>query len=202
MPSLYDIKPRFQALLRPTAERLARAGVSANAVTLLAAGLSVLLGLVLAVTGWSWLLLLYPPFLLLRMGLNAIDGMLAREFFRPTPLGALLNEIGDMVSDAALYLPLALFLPAPPWLMAVTVLLAVIGEAAGIAAQTIGARRRYDGPFGKSDRALAFSALALAAYFNILAPALWMPFVLGALLLLAALTILNRMRAALAEVGA
>lgn len=202
MPSLYDIKPRFQALLRPTAARLARAGVSANAVTLLAAGLSVLLGLVLAVTGWPWLLLLYPPFLLLRMGLNAVDGMLAREFFRPTPLGALLNEAGDMVSDAALYLPLALLLPAPPWLIVVTVLLAVIGEAVGITAQAIGAKRRYDGPFGKSDRALAFSALALAAYFNILAPALWMPFVLGALLLLAALTILNRMRAALAEVGA
>ena len=47
------------------------------------------------------------------MMLNALDGMLAREFDRPTPLGALLNEIGDLVSDAALYLPLALLLPAP-----------------------------------------------------------------------------------------
>lgn len=202
MPSLYDIKPRFQALLRPTAARLAEKGISANAVTLAAAGLSVLLGLLAAATGWSWLLLLYPPFLLLRMGLNAIDGMLAREFFQPTPLGALLNEIGDMVSDAALYLPLALLLPAPPWLVVLIVLLAVIGEAAGIAARTIGAGRRYDGPFGKSDRALAFSVLAVAAFFQILAPALWMPLVLGALLLLAALTILNRVRAALAESGA
>ena len=202
MPSLYDIKPRFQGLLRPTAAGLARKGVSANAVTLAAAGLSVLLGLVIAATGWAWLLLLYPPFLLLRMALNAIDGMLAREFFRPTPLGGLLNEVGDMVSDAALYLPLALLLPAPPWLVVVIVLLAVIGEAAGIAGRTIGAGRRYDGPFGKSDRAFAFSVLAVAAFFQILAPALWMPLVLGALLLLSVLTILNRVRAALAEIGA
>lgn len=201
MPSLYDIKPKFQALLRPAAARLAERGVGANAVTLAAAGLSVLLGLAVAATGWSWLLLLYPPFLLLRMALNAIDGMLAREFFRPTPLGALLNEIGDMVSDAALYLPLALLLPAPPWLVVLTVLLAVIGEAAGIAARTIGAGRRYDGPFGKSDRALAFSVLAVAAFFQVLAPPLWMPLVLAALLLLSILTILNRVRAALAEIG-
>jgi CDP-diacylglycerol--glycerol-3-phosphate 3-phosphatidyltransferase len=202
MPSLYDIKPRFQALLRPIAARLAQRGVSANAVTLAAAGLSVLLGLVTAITGWSWLLLLYPPFLLLRMALNAIDGMLAREFFKPTPLGALLNEVGDMVSDAALYLPLALLLPVPPWLVVVTVMLAVIGEAAGVAARSIGASRRYDGPFGKSDRALAFSILAITAQIQVLAPALWMPLVMAALLLLSVLTILNRIRAALAEIGA
>ncbi|MGK9170643.1 CDP-alcohol phosphatidyltransferase family protein [Inquilinus limosus] len=201
MPSLYDIKPRFQALLRPAAARLAEAGVGANALTLAAAGLSVLLGLVTAITGWSWMLLLYPPFLLLRMALNAVDGMLAREFFRPTPLGALLNEVGDMVSDAALYLPLALLLPAPPWLVVITILLAMIGEAAGIAARTIGASRRYDGPFGKSDRALAFSILAVAAFFQVLAPPLWMPLVLAALLLLSILTIMNRVRAALAEIG-
>jgi CDP-diacylglycerol--glycerol-3-phosphate 3-phosphatidyltransferase len=78
----------------------------------------------------------------------------------------------------------------------------VIGEAAGVAARTIGASRRYDGPLGKSDRALAFSILAVAAFFQVLAPALWMPLVLAALLLLALLTILNRVRAALAEIGA
>lgn len=202
MASLYDIKPRFQALLRPAAARLAERGIGANAVTLAAAGLSVLLGLVVAATGRPWLLLLYPPFLLLRMALNAVDGMLAREFFQPTPLGSLLNEVGDMVSDAALYLPLALLLPAPPWLVVLIVLLAMIGEAAGIAARTIGAGRRYDGPFGKSDRALAFSILAVAAFFQLLAPPLWMPLVLAALLLLSILTIMNRVRAALAEIGA
>ena len=36
MPSVYDIKPRFQALLRPLVRRLAAAGTTANQVTVAA----------------------------------------------------------------------------------------------------------------------------------------------------------------------
>ena len=43
----------------------------------------------------------------LRMAFNAIDGMLAREFGQQSALGAFLNELTDVVSDAALYLPFA-----------------------------------------------------------------------------------------------
>jgi CDP-diacylglycerol--glycerol-3-phosphate 3-phosphatidyltransferase len=198
MPTLYDLKPRFQAVLRPVAAWCARAGVSANAVTSAAAVMSVLLGVITAVTGSRWLLACYPLFLLLRMALNAIDGVLARELFRPTPLGALLNELGDLVSDAALYLPLAVVLPAPPWLVVVIVVVAGFAEAAGIAAATIGASRRYDGPFGKSDRALAFSVLALVAAVGV-SSARWLPAVLCVLLVLAVWTVVNRVRAAVAE---
>ena len=42
------------------------------------------------------------------MALNAIDGMLAREYGQKSRLGAYLNELGDVVSDAALYAPFAL----------------------------------------------------------------------------------------------
>lgn len=41
------------------------------------------------------------------MGLNAIDGMLAREFGQQSRLGAYLNELSDVIADAALYLSLA-----------------------------------------------------------------------------------------------
>jgi CDP-diacylglycerol---glycerol-3-phosphate 3-phosphatidyltransferase len=201
MPTLYDLKPRFQAALRPVAARCARAGVSANAVTVAAALMSGLLGVLTAVTRSRWLLLSYPLFLLLRMALNAVDGLLARELSQPTPLGALLNELGDLVSDAALYLPLALVFPAPPWIVVVIVVVAVIAEAAGIAAETSGASRRYDGPFGKSDRALAFSALAVLVAVGVPAADHWLPAVLCVLLVLAAWTVVNRVRAAVAEAG-
>src|SRR5437870_4481641 len=98
-------------MLRPLASMLARAGVKANHVTLLACALSVLIGLLL--TAWiefRGLLLIFPIFLFLRMALNAIDGMLAREFGQKTDLGAYLNELTDVVSDAFLYLPFA-YLP-------------------------------------------------------------------------------------------
>lgn len=201
MRTLYDLKPRFQAVLRPVAARCARAGLSANAVTVAAMLMSGLLGALVAVTRSRWLLLCYPVFLLLRMALNAVDGLLARELSQPTPLGALLNELGDLVSDAVLYLPLAVVFPAPSWLVVAIVVVAVIAEAAGIAAGAIGASRRYDGPFGKSDRALAFSTLAVVVAVGVPAADRWLPAVLCVLLVLAVWTVVNRVRAAVTEVG-
>ncbi|CCV08140.1 conserved hypothetical protein [Mesorhizobium metallidurans STM 2683] len=48
MPTLYALKPAFRARLRPLADRLARAGVTANQITFLAAALSIAKGLVVA----------------------------------------------------------------------------------------------------------------------------------------------------------
>ena len=173
MASVYDLKPKFQALLRPLCGRMARAGITANQVTLSAAILSVALGVAIApATRRRWSLLLLPPFLFLRMALNAIDGMLAREFGQKSRLGAVLNELGDVVSDTALYLPFAVIPGVPPLLVAVVVAIAIMTEMAGVVAVQIGVARRYDGPFGKSDRAVFFGALALA--FGLGVPAgLW-----------------------------
>src|SRR5512139_3436853 len=107
--SVYDLKPRFQALLRPLVATLARRGVTANQVTIAAVLLSLVGGALIAWRPFdAWPLLLLPLILLLRMGLNAIDGMLAREHSQQSKLGAILNELGDVVGDAAMYLPLAL----------------------------------------------------------------------------------------------
>lgn len=157
--SLYVVKPRFQELLRPLARILAKAGVTANLVTLIACGLSIEVGL-LALRSRHMLLLL-PPFFLVRMALNAIDGMLAREFGQKSPLGAYLNELGDVVSDCFLYLPFVyLHEFSPVWMVAV-IALGVITELAGNIAPAPGASRRYEGPMGKSDRAAVFGVLAL-----------------------------------------
>ncbi|MEZ5775114.1 MAG: CDP-alcohol phosphatidyltransferase family protein [Hyphomicrobiaceae bacterium] len=201
MASLYDIKPRFQALLRPRVEQLAEAGVTANEVTLAALGLSLAEGVLLYLFAGATLpLLLLPVVLLVRMALNAVDGMLAREHDQASKLGLFLNELSDMVSDAALYLPLALHPDFSGLLVAGIVVLALVGEAAGLAAQSIGASRRYDGPMGKSDRALAFGALGTFSALGLIG---W-TFVAVALALMAVLlclTIWNRVRGALAEIG-
>src|SRR3954462_9914561 len=110
--TLYGLKPRFQGLLRPLVGALARAGITANQVTVAAAVGSLAVGAVGAwQAGHRIVFLLLPVWLLVRMALNAIDGMLAREFNQKGTLGAYLNEIGDVVSDAALYAPLALIPP-------------------------------------------------------------------------------------------
>ena len=80
MPTIYQLKRHFQNLLRPLVKYLANRSVTANQVTLAAMGLSVLTGILLVIfTAIAWLWLLVPLVLLVRMALNAIDGMLARE---------------------------------------------------------------------------------------------------------------------------
>ncbi len=90
MISIYQLKPRFQALLRPMVRALAEAGVTANAVTVLAMLVSLALGALLFVAGPQRpaLFLLLPLWMFLRMAFNAVDGMLAREFGQQSALGA------------------------------------------------------------------------------------------------------------------
>lgn len=199
MPSIYQLKPRFQALLRPSVQRLYDRGVTANQVTVAAAGVSILLGLLLA---WkphaTGLFLLVPLWMLLRMALNAVDGMLAREFGQQSTLGAYLNELCDVIADAALYLPFALLPGVSPTLVVVVVLASVISEYAGVMGPLAGASRRYDGPMGKSDRAFAFGVLGAGVGVGLLA-ASWVNGLLVLILLLSFYTLYNRVRHGLTE---
>jgi CDP-diacylglycerol---glycerol-3-phosphate 3-phosphatidyltransferase len=200
--SIYELKPRFQALLRPLVVRLHGMGVTANQVTIAACAISVLLGL--------WLFFfarqaaafaLIPLWMFLRMAFNAIDGMLAREHGQQSALGAFLNELTDVLSDAALYLPFALIAPFSPFWVGTVIVLAGLSEFTGALGPTVGASRRYDGPMGKSDRAFVFGALGLYVALGWPLPAgtAWLMPLLAALV---AWTIVNRIRRALAEAGA
>lgn len=160
--TIYDLKPIFQGLLQPATRGLSRLGISANQVTLGALFASLAYGAWMLSAGGGWPFLLLPAFMLLRMALNAMDGMLARQYHQQSKLGALLNELGDVVSDAALFVPFAVLPGASPWHVMAVILLSTLTEFCGVLGQVVGAGRRYDGPFGKSDRAFAFGALGLA----------------------------------------
>jgi len=202
VPTIYDLKPRFQALLRPLANGLAKAGVTANGVTLAALLLSLAHGAWLALAPDSrWPFLLLPVTLASRMALNAIDGMVAREHGMKSPEGAVLNELGDVISDAALYLPFALVAGMNAALVVLVAIAAIIGEMAGGLGPMLGGTRRYDGPLGKSDRAFAFGLLAFLIGVG-LTPGMWSTIYLSVLLALSALTIVNRARGIVAEAKA
>ena len=197
--TLYDLKPRFQTLLRPLVRRLADAGTTANQVTLAAALGSVALGVLLCCKSNNHaLFLLLPVWLAVRMALNAIDGMLAREFGQKSRLGGYLNELCDVVSDAALLAAFALIAPfSQPTVFAV-IGLAIVAEYAGVMGPLVGASRRYDGPLGKSDRAALVGALALWIGLGLpLAP--WMAWAMPVAALLLVLTTINRVRRGLQE---
>lgn len=198
MPSIYGLKPKFQSLLRPVVNWLARIGVTANQVTIAALLLSLAVGHVIHFEHGGRSLLLLPAALFLRMALNAMDGMLAREHNQKTPLGAILNELGDVVADIGLYLPLAAVPAFDPRLVLAVVMLSVLTEMTGIIGVQIGASRRYDGPFGKSDRAFVFGLLGLLLGLGLDLGRIVF-YALFAMVLLLVATIFHRARCALRE---
>ena len=197
--SLYQLKPRFQALLRPMVQRLFHIGVTANQVTVSACVISVALSVLLCLRpDERHLFLLVPAWFILRMAFNAIDGMLAREFGQASPLGAYLNELADVVSDTALYLPFALLPGSSGWALLCIIVLAIVSEMAGVLGVTVGASRRYDGPMGKSDRAFVFGLIGLLAGSGV-ALDLLLDWIWAGVALLILVTILNRVRRGLSE---
>lgn len=201
MISIYDIKPQFQNLLRPIVRNLAKVGVTPNQVTIAAVLLSLITGgLLAAFHDNRFVFILIPVVMFVRMALNAIDGMLAKEHDMKTALGNMLNEIGDVFSDAILFLPFAIVTGLMPEVIVLIVMLSIISEMTGVLGVVIGASRRYDGPMGKSDRAFVFGLLAILLLLD------WAPPLLvnGILWVTAALIVLNiylRMKRALKEVA-
>lgn len=195
----YALKPRFQDLLRPWVALLPALGVTANQVTVVSALGSISCGAVMVRFADSRaVFVLMPIWLLARMALNAADGMLAREFRQKSALGGYLNELGDVVSDAALYAPFAFVEPFGPTGIGVLILLSMMTELAGTIGSTVGASRRYEGPMGKSDRAVVFGALGLWIGCSGPTPA-WLGWSVPLLTGLLILTVVNRVRAGIGE---
>lgn len=200
MLTLYRCKPAFQNCLRPLVHWSARQGIAPNHVTVAALLLSGAMGITICLFPQTPSVLLGLPIVSgVRMGLNAIDGLLAREYHQTTPLGAILNELGDACSDIALYLPLSLVPGIAAPAMVGVVILALLSELAGVLGWAIAKIRRYDGPMGKSDRALIVSAIAFCLGLGLeLGSGLtwvWLG-VMG----LEVVTIVNRVQATLKEV--
>ena len=167
MISIYKIKPKFQQLLMPLLKLLRRLGISPNSITIF----SILLSFVIAYFFWntsdnSSYFLIVAFGLLLRMMLNALDGMMARIYNLQSKLGEILNEVGDIVSDVAIYFPLIIFEPLRIEIAIIFILLSIINEFCGLMAKVISGERRYDGPMGKSDRAFLIGIICIVYYFT------------------------------------
>lgn len=192
MPSTYDLKNSFSKLLRPVVDRLVRLGVSANGVTWAALLLSVAYGVAIYLRPSDPLLFLFFPLvLLLRMALNNIDGVIARQYDQKTALGGYLNELCDVVSDLVLYLPFARVEGFIPEVVLLFVLSGLVAEFAGVLAHAEGKPRSYHGPATKSDRALVMGLLGIAVYAG-LEQELILNGVLGLMTLLSFVSLRNR----------
>ena len=167
MISTYKIKPAFQKLLMPLLVLLRKCGFTPNLLTVLAIILSLGLGYVFSEASTNETFYLYVALgLLFRMMLNALDGMMARIYNLQSISGEILNEVGDIVSDVAIFYPLLLIEELDFGLSFGFIILSIINEFSGVLAKSISGERRYDGPMGKSDRASLVGVLCLLFYFG------------------------------------
>lgn len=197
MISVYKLKPKFQQLLMPVLSFLNRKKITANQITV---G-SVVLSLVIAILFWnadcsSILFLVLPIGLLLRMALNALDGMMARLFNQTSKMGEVLNEVGDIVSDVLIFFPLLKFHPESLYLVAGFIVLSVINEFCGLIGKVVANDRRYDGPMGKSDRALLLGIYGILSLLHI-SITVFSGYIFAVLCLLLVLSSMTRLRKAL-----
>ena len=190
--TIYDLKPKFQALLRPIVQTLADKGITPNQVTMFAMVLSILVGATIALThGARWILLFVPLFMFVRMALNAIDGLLAQEHDMKTKRGAMFNEMSDVIADVALFLPFAFIAGVNPIYVVLFAVVGIFNEMAGVVAQTLNGERRYDGPMGKSDRVFVVGFISLLLGFGVEA-GLWVDILFMVATLLAIRSTYNR----------
>lgn len=197
MISVYKLKPKFQQLLMPILTFLHRKKVTANQITI---G-SIALSLVIAVLFWyadrmPMLFLALPIGLLFRMAFNALDGMMARLFDQTSKKGEVLNEVGDIVSDVLIFFPLLKFHPERLYLVVGFIVLSVINEFCGLIGKVVANDRRYDGPMGKSDRALLLGVYGILSLLHVSITAL-SGYIFAVLCLLLALSSITRLRKAL-----
>ena len=194
MPTLYAIKPAFVRSLQPAIALCARRGITPNALTGAALALSAGCGAALALFPAERAVLGAVAFLLLvRMALNAMDGALARQTGQSSAAGEVFNEASDVLADAVLFLPLLAVSSAAPLAVILFVLLAGWTELCGVAVKAAGGSRRYDGPLGKSDRALAVGLLLVARAAGA-PPGAWETVLFALLDGLLVLTCANRLR--------
>ena len=197
MISVYQLKPKFQELLNPVLLFLHRQKVTANQITIASIILSLIIGLLFwNADSYHWFFLSLPVGLLLRMALNALDGMMARKFNQMSKLGEVLNEVGDIISDVIIFIPLLKFQPESLYLIVVFIVLSVINEFAGLLGKAIGKDRRYDGPMGKSDRALLLGIYGIVAFIGVNISG-YSNYIFGAVILLLLLSTFTRLKKAL-----
>jgi phosphatidylglycerophosphate synthase len=195
---LYRLKPASQAIVSPIARWLVRRRVSPDVVTWAAVPVGLAGGLCLAASAAApALLLAVPVAAALRLGLNLLDGMVAREGGATHPLGELWNELGDRLADTLFIGGLAFHPDVDPRLALGAVIAAILASYIGITARAAGGRRQYGGLLSKPGR---MATLAVAAPATLLTgDPVWLTAAAWVILVGSVLTALARILAARRE---
>lgn len=167
---------RSWPVMQRTAAALARAGVSPNAISLAGMCFGIVSGVSLAATGivgqneWASITPLQRSLFAgaaacaqLRLVCNLLDGMVAVEGGRASPVGELYNELPDRVSDAATLIGAGYALSGSPEAGFVAAIFAVLTAYVRAVGKGAGQGSDFSGLMSKPKRMAVMTAASVAA---------------------------------------
>ena len=170
-------RAKFERGLAPVGRALPRAGITADALTVIGLVASAVTALLLATGHLGWALLggvfTTAP--------DVLDGSVARQSGRAGPRGAFFDSVADRASDAMIFGGVAFYLSGQGNGRGSVLALAVLACSMLISyerakAESLG----FDARGGLMERAERLAALGIGVVFGILVPMLWIMLVLTA----------------------
>jgi phosphatidylglycerophosphate synthase len=157
-----EVSSRSNGAIRAVAGALVRSAITPNQISVFSviASAMVPLGL-LAVQGWLGCLLAVAG-IQLRLLANVIDGLVAVEGGKSSPVGALYNEFPDRIADSVIFVAMgyAAGQPSLGWLCA---LLAALTAYVRVFGGAMGLAQSFSGPMAKQHRMAVATVTLLAA---------------------------------------
>ncbi len=164
---IYAIKPKFQKVLTPVKDFFVRHRIGPTTINVWGLIFSLLMGFALYYSYENkWLLIAVPVLAFIRTAFNALDGLVSRELGVASRFGEVLNELIDRISDAAIFIGLALSPYADFTLGSIVVIVILLNSYLSILSKAAGASRQYGGFMGKADRMfyLGLAAIIVLAW--------------------------------------
>lgn len=160
---------RSSALARTAVAALLRTGITPNQISLASVAVSAAgAAALLAAPDVPWLFLPVAISVQLRLACNLLDGMVAVEGGRGTPVGALYNEVPDRVADSLFLVAWGLACGAG-WLGWAAALAAMGTAYIRVLGGALGQPQDFRGPMAKQHRMALLTATCVAALVEALA---------------------------------
>lgn len=165
------LKTRGLEASRKLARAVAATGISPNAISVIGLGFAALAGLLFASTSWSpgpspWAWAAGAIFVQLRLLANMLDGMVAEDTGKKSPLGEFFNEIPDRLADVFILLGLGFARESDPFLGIAAAGLALFTAYLRVFRAAVGAGHDFGGPLAKPQRMFLVTLGALACAAN------------------------------------
>ncbi len=136
---------------------LARAGVSANSISLISIVFAGIGGALIAFGEHPLAWLCAAACVQMRLICNLLDGMVAIEGGKKTPSGALYNEFPDRIADSLLLVPVG-YAVGLPWLGWLCALLAALTAYVRVFGGSLGLAQDFSGIMAKQRRMATLTA--------------------------------------------